>query len=88
MGGRVLIPVVFCAPCGSTHVDVVGWHDRETAVFRCCRCGHEAHVRGFTIGRAYGKGSEAKALAREAYADRAAMRAVVRTLEVLPGGKR
>jgi predicted RNA-binding Zn-ribbon protein involved in translation (DUF1610 family) len=43
--------IVFCRQCGSSNVDIRGWEDENTAIFRCSDCGNESLVTGFTTGR-------------------------------------
>ena len=47
-----MVAVLFCRQCGSHNVDFNGWQDRATAILRCCSCGQEAKLTGFTVGRA------------------------------------
>lgn len=48
--------IIFCIECQTSSVDVISWERHPAyriATFRCHLCGHEAQVRGFTIGRPY-----------------------------------
>ena len=45
--------VVFCLKCQSEKVDVIGWSSRTVATLRCCSCGHQTEVDGFTVGRVF-----------------------------------
>lgn len=44
--------IIFCTKCNSTLVDVCTGNDgRDNRRIRCCDCGHEASIKGFTLGR-------------------------------------
>lgn len=42
--------LVFCRMCSSYEVDLYRWKDRHTAIIRCCTCGAEGIIQGFTLG--------------------------------------
>lgn len=47
-----MVAVLFCRTCGSHNVDVNSWINETTAILRCCSCGQETKLTGFTVGRA------------------------------------
>ncbi len=44
------IAAVVCLNCGGSTIDANGWATGQ-AIIRCYRCGNEAHLAGFTLGR-------------------------------------
>lgn len=46
------IAALVCLNCGGSTIDVNGWSDGK-AIIRCYRCGNEARLAGFTLGRVY-----------------------------------